>query len=75
VTAGTLTEYEGEDYAQHTYTVGDTLVDPGDGHVHNIRNEGTVVASTTAVQVVPYDPAKANRRIDAPAPAACSFIQ
>jgi hypothetical protein len=38
-----------------------TLVDPGHDHVHIIRNEGSVPASTIAVQLVPYDPAKANR--------------
>jgi hypothetical protein len=28
------------------------FVDPGDGHVHNIRNESTVEASTIAVQLI-----------------------
>jgi hypothetical protein len=51
-----------------------TLVDPGRDHEHIIRNEGSVAASTIAVQLVPYDPNKANRRIDAPAPANCSNI-
>jgi mannose-6-phosphate isomerase-like protein (cupin superfamily) len=50
------------------------VVDPGSGHLHIIRNEGSVPASTIAVQLVPYDPAKANRRIDAPAPETCSNI-
>jgi hypothetical protein len=75
ITAGMLAEYEGEECIKHVYVTGDTFVDPGDGHVHNVRNEGTVTASTIAVQLVPYDPSKANRRIDAPAPAACAFIQ
>jgi hypothetical protein len=75
VTAGTLTEYEGEACIRHIYIVGDTFVDPGDGHVHNLRNEGTVAASTIAVQLVPSDPSKANRRIDEPAPARCAFIE
>ncbi len=75
VTAGTLTEYEGEDCERHIYTAGDTLVDPGDGHVHILRNEGNVAASTVAVQIVPSDPGKANRRIDAPAPLSCAYIQ
>ena len=73
VTAGTITEYE-DDCTPHVYQKGDTLVDPGNGHVHIIRNEGTVLASTMAVQLVPYDPAKTNRRIDAPAPENCSSI-
>jgi hypothetical protein len=78
VTSGTITEYM-EDCTPHAYTFvpgqpAPTLVDPGDGHLHVIRNEGSVPASTITVQLVPYDPAKANRRIDAPAPATCSNI-
>jgi hypothetical protein len=49
-------------------------MDPGHGHVHIIRNEGAIAASTIAVQLVPFDPAKANRRIDARAPETCSNI-
>jgi hypothetical protein len=81
VTAGSITEYEGEDCAKHVYTFvagqpAPTLVDPGHGHVHLIRNEGSSVASTIAVQLVPFDPKKANRRIDVPmAPPACAGIQ
>jgi hypothetical protein len=79
VTAGTLTEYEGGDCKPHVYTFvpgqpAPTFVDPGHGHVHILRNEGSVAASSIAVQLVPFDPLKANRRIDAPAPAACSNI-
>ena len=74
VTAGTLTEYE-DDCTPHVYTAGDTFVDPGRGHVHIIRNESNQEASNIAVQLVPFDPNKANRRIDAPAPANCQSIQ
>jgi hypothetical protein len=79
VTSGTITEYQ-DDCTPHQYTFvpgqpAPTLIDPGDGHVHIIRNEGSVTASSIAVQLVPYDPAKANRRIDAPAPANCTSIQ
>ena len=79
VTSGTITEYDAE-CKPHVYTFvagqpAPTLVDPGHGHVHIIRNEGSVPASTIAVQLVPFDPNKANRRIDAPAPANCSNIQ
>ncbi len=79
VTAGTITEYD-DDCTPHVYTFvlghpAPTLVDPGRGHVHIIRNEGSVMASTIAVQLVPYDPAKSNRRIDAPAPGNCANIQ
>jgi hypothetical protein len=79
VTSGTITEYEA-DCRPHVYTFvpgqpAPTLIDPGHGHVHIIRNEGSVPASTIAVQLVPYDPNKANRRIDAAAPANCPNIQ
>ena len=78
VTSGSITDYMA-DCVPHVYTFvpgqpSPTLVDPGSGHVHIIRNEGSVPASTITVQLVPYDPAKANRRIDAPAPETCSNI-
>jgi len=78
VTSGTLTEYTA-DCTPHVYTFvpgqpAPTLVDPGHGHVHIIRNEGSVPASDIAVQLVPFDPTKSNRRIDAPAPAGCPNI-
>lgn len=73
VTSGTVTAYEA-DCTPHVYGKGDTFVDPGGDHAHILRNEGAVVATTVAVQLVPFDPARANRRIDAPAPAGCSFI-
>jgi len=78
VTSGTITEYM-QDCTPHAYTFvlgqpAPTLVDPGDGHLHVIRNEGSVPASTITVQLIPYDPAKANRRIDAPAPETCPNI-
>ena len=74
VTAGTLTEYEA-DCTPHVHDNGTTFVDPGGDHVHIIRNESlTDTASTIAVQLVPYDPNKANRRIDAPAPENCQTI-
>ena len=78
VTSGSITEYMA-DCIPHVYTFVPgqpvpTLVDPGSGHLHVIRNEGSVPASTIAVQLVPYDPAKGNRKIDAPAPETCSNI-
>ncbi len=78
VTSGTLTEYMA-DCTPHVYTFvpgqpAPTLVDPGHGHVHIIRNENSVPASSIAVQLVPFDPNKANRRIDAPAPAGCPIL-
>jgi|SRR5437868_746325 len=76
VTSGTLTEYE-SDCTPHVYTFvagqpAPTLVDPGHGHVHIIRNEGSTPASTIAVQLIPKGAA---RRIDALAPDNCQNIQ
>jgi len=70
VTAGEVTAYESDDpaCAPHVYTVGMGFVDPGGGHVHLLRNEGSVEARTVTVQLVAAD---ATRRIDAPAPANC----
>lgn len=73
VTAGTLTEYEGDDptCTPHVYTTGMGFVDPGGGHVHIIRNEGSVVAQTIAVQLIPSGQP---RRTDIPtAPGNCPF--
>lgn len=72
VTAGTVTVYEGNDPActPHVYTAGMGFVDPGGGHVHIVRNEGSVVAQTVTVQLVPADSA---RRIDVPSPGNCPF--
>jgi hypothetical protein len=72
VTAGTLTAYEGDDpdCKPHVYTQGMAFLDHGGSHVHIIRNEGTVDASTIAVQLVPMG---ASRRIDAPDPHTCAF--
>jgi hypothetical protein len=42
----------------------------GNGHVHILRNEGTVAAETIAVQLLPRG---AVRRIDAPDPGYCPF--
>jgi hypothetical protein len=72
VTAGTVTEYEGDDpnCTPHVYTAGMGFVDAGGDHVHIVRNEGSVVATTIAVQLIP---AGATRRIDAPDPGNCPF--
>jgi hypothetical protein len=75
VTAGTVTDYESDDpqCKPYVYTVGASFVDEGGSHVHIIRNEGTVVAQTIAVQLIP---AGATRGIDAPvAPANCPNIE
>jgi cupin domain len=72
VTAGTVTAYEGNDptCTPTVYTQGMGFVDPGGDHVHLLRNEGSVVASTITIQLIP---AGATRRIDAPDPGNCHF--
>jgi hypothetical protein len=75
VTAGAVTNYESDDpeCKPHVYTQGMSFVDSGGSHVHIIRNEGTIPASTIAVQLIP---AGAARRIDeATAPPNCPNIQ
>jgi hypothetical protein len=70
VTEGSVTEYEGGDpeCKPHVYTQHMGLVDPGGDHVHIIRNEGTVPASTISVQLIPSGK---ERRIDAAEPGNC----
>lgn len=72
VTAGAVTAYEGDDpdCKPTVYTKGMGFVDAGGTHVHLLRNEGTVPASTVAVQLIP---AGAVRRVDAPDPGTCPF--
>ncbi len=75
VTQGTVTAYDGDDptCTPHVYTANtpnNAFIDPGDGHVHIIRDESGAVARTVAVQLIP---AGATRRIDAPDPGNCNF--
>jgi quercetin dioxygenase-like cupin family protein len=72
VTVGEITAYDGDDprCRPTRYGVGEGFVDPGDGHVHLLRNESGAPAETVAVQFLPKD---ATRRIDAPAPGNCGF--
>jgi hypothetical protein len=73
VTAGTMTAYEGDDpdCTPHSHTAGMGFVDPGNGHVHMVRNESTTdVAQAVAVQLIP---AGQPRRIDAADPGNCHF--
>jgi hypothetical protein len=53
-----------------TYAAGEGFIDPGDGHVHLLRNETAAPAETVAVQILAKD---APRRIDAPSPGNCPF--
>ena len=75
VTQGSVTVYDGDDptCTPQVYTAGtakNSFVDPGDGHVHLIRNETGSVAKTIAAQLIP---AGADRRQDSPDPGNCSF--
>ena len=72
VKSGTITAYSAHDptCSPTVYTTGDGFVDPGDGSVHLLRNEGAVPAETIAVQLVPDG---GTRRIDQPAPDSCPF--
>jgi len=73
VTSGTISNYSGDDpnCTPQVYSAGMGFVDPGGGHAHLIRNEGSVPAVTVAVQLLP---AGAPRRIDVtPAPVNCGF--
>jgi quercetin dioxygenase-like cupin family protein len=72
VTAGEITAYDGDDptCTPTRYQAGEGFVDPGDGHVHLLRNESGAPAETVAVQFLPKD---AMRRIGTPAPGTCGF--
>jgi quercetin dioxygenase-like cupin family protein len=72
VTKGEITAYEGDDptCTPTVYRAGQGFVDPGDGHLHLLRNETGAPAETVAVQILPKDAA---RRIDAADPGNCPF--
>ena len=72
VTAGTVTQYQGDDPSctPSVYTAGMAFVDAGGDHVHIVRNEGTVEAQVIAVRLIP---AGQPGRIDAADPGNCHF--
>jgi quercetin dioxygenase-like cupin family protein len=74
IKSGALTIYDGDDRscAPRTYNVGDTYVDPGHGHTHIGRNEGT---EPLEILVTYVDVAAGGGpvRIDAADPGNCSF--
>ena len=72
VTVGEITAYDGDDPSctPKRYRAGEGFVDPGDGHVHLLRNETAAPAETVAVQFLPQG---ADRRKSTPAPGNCSF--
>jgi hypothetical protein len=72
VVQGTVTNYTstGSGCTKRTYSAGQGFIDDGKD-VHNIRNEGDVLAETVAVQLLPAG--TTSRRIDEPAPQNCSI--
>jgi hypothetical protein len=75
VTQGSVTAYDGDDptCTPHVYTAGtdhNSFIDPGDGHVHILRDETGQIAKTIAVQFIPTG---ATRRQNADNPGNCPF--
>ena len=72
VALGEITAYDGDDPSctPRRYRAGEGFVDPGDGHVHLLRNETGGPAETVAVQFLPRE---AMRRTGTPAPGNCPF--
>ncbi len=72
VKSGVATVYDGDDptCTPAIYPAGTGFIDPGDGHVHMVRNEGAATLVTQAFQIIP---AGGTRRIDAPSPGTCPF--
>jgi quercetin dioxygenase-like cupin family protein len=72
VVLGAVTLYNGDDpkCRPHIYTAGQGFVDPGFGHVHIARNEGTVPAGVYAADL--NVPPGGLYRIDAPNPGVCA---
>jgi quercetin dioxygenase-like cupin family protein len=73
VTQGTVTLYDGDDptCTPHTYGAGTGFLDPGFGHVHIARNEGTTPVTVIATYL--NVPPGGSPRIDADDPGNCSF--
>ena len=72
VKTGAATVYDGDDpnCTAVTYPAGTGFIDPGDGHVHMVRNEGIEPLVTAAFQIIPTGEA---RRIDAASSGYCAF--
>ncbi len=72
VKSGVATVYDGDDptCTPEVYPAGTGFIDPGDGHVHMVRNEGADTLVTQAFQIIPVG---GTRRIDAPSPGTCPF--
>lgn len=76
ITAGLVTSYESDDddCSPHVYGIGtplgNTFIDPGDDHVHVLRNETSSEARGYSVQMIP-PLGPSGRRINAPHPPNC----
>lgn len=72
VKSGSATFYDGDDptCTPRVVQAGEAVVDIGGGHVHMVRNEGSVQLELVAFQIVPQG---AVRRIDMPDPGNCPF--
>jgi hypothetical protein len=73
IKSGELTFYDAEDASctGRTFSAGQALIDPGQGHVHFALNQGTTAAE---VWVTYFDvPPGLGPRDDAPAPGNCPF--
>jgi quercetin dioxygenase-like cupin family protein len=73
VKSGTATYYDGDDptCTPHVVPAGNGFIDAGGGHVHMVRNEGSVTLELVAFQIIPEGAA---RRIDVtPSPGNCPF--
>ena len=73
ITAGTLTIYDGDDpsCSPRRFNAGETYIDPGYGHVHIGRNEGSVPLEIL-VTYVDVEAGGGPVRIDAPDPGNCA---
>jgi Cupin domain len=73
VQSGTVTYYDGDDPSctPHVAPAGEGFTDQGGGHVHIVRNEGTIPAQVVATRILPAG--ETVTRNDAPAPGNCPF--
>jgi quercetin dioxygenase-like cupin family protein len=76
IRSGELTFYDGDDEScsGRTFSAGQALIDPGQGHVHFAVNQGTTPAEVWVTYFdVPPGTGSMGVRDDAPAPGNCPF--
>lgn len=76
IRSGELTFYDGDDEScsGRTFSAGQALIDPGQGHVHYAVNQGTTPAEVWVTYFdVPPGTGSMGVRDDAPAPGNCPF--